>query len=157
MERKHWRHSSNSSGPMATSQDGGETRPAALRQWQSARETDSTACANASEATSKRVAACCCGVPEGNTAPAFRNTPGEAANQPATSNVGDIPIAPDKSVRLCVGRIPYTPQNEAGTRHEPPVSLPNARSQAPAATAAAEPLEEPPGKRPLARGLTGVP
>jgi hypothetical protein len=37
------------------------------------------------------------------------------------------------------------------------VSLPSAKSQAPDATAEAEPLEEPPGTRPRARGLTGMP
>ena len=45
----------------------------------------------------------------------------------------------------------------AGTRTEPPVSLPSAKSHALAAAAAAEPLEEPPGSRPGARGLIGVP
>jgi hypothetical protein len=49
------------------------------------------------------------------------------------------------------------PQNEAGTRIEPPVSLPRAKSQFPDAVAEAEPLDEPPGIRPGARGLTGVP
>ena len=38
-------------------------------------------------------------------------------------------------------------------RTEPPVSLPSAKSQAPAATAAAEPLDEPPGMRPGARDV----
>ena len=49
------------------------------------------------------------------------------------------------------------PQNDAGMRTEPPVSLPSAKSQASAASAAAEPLDEPPGMRPGARRLTGVP
>lgn len=49
------------------------------------------------------------------------------------------------------------PQNEAGTRIEPPVSLPSAKSQTPAAVAAAEPADDPPGTRPGARMLTGVP
>ena len=38
-------------------------------------------------------------------------------------------------------------------RTEPPVSLPSAKSQTPAATAAAEPLDEPPGRRPGARDV----
>src|SRR5947199_253870 len=42
-------------------------------------------------------------------------------------------------------------------RTEPPVSLPSAKSQAPAAVAAAEPLDDPPGIRPGARTLAGVP
>src|SRR5216684_6261624 len=49
------------------------------------------------------------------------------------------------------------PQKLAGTRTEPPVSVPSAVSQIPAATAAAEPADEPPGTWPGARGLTGVP
>ena len=42
-------------------------------------------------------------------------------------------------------------------RTDPPVSLPSAKSQAPAAVADADPLDDPPGIRPGARGLTGVP
>ena len=41
-------------------------------------------------------------------------------------------------------RNPKTPQNAAGTRTDPPVSLPSARGATPAATTAAEPLLEPP-------------
>src|ERR1700741_1940283 len=52
---------------------------------------------------------------------------------------------------------PATPQHAAGRRIEPPVSLPSAKSTSPAATATADPLEDPPGTRPGARGLTGVP
>ena len=49
------------------------------------------------------------------------------------------------------------PQQAAGIRTEPPVSLPNATSASPIATATAEPLDDPPGTRPGSRGLTGVP
>jgi hypothetical protein len=49
------------------------------------------------------------------------------------------------------------PQNDAGIRIEPPVSLPSAKSQALAAVAAAEPDDEPPGIRPGARKFVGVP
>ena len=42
-------------------------------------------------------------------------------------------------------------------RTEPPVSEPSAKSQAPAAVAAADPLDEPPGMRPGARRFAGVP
>ena len=41
--------------------------------------------------------------------------------------------------------MPTTPQNAAGWRIEPPVSVPTAPPQSLAATAAAEPPEEPPG------------
>jgi hypothetical protein len=40
---------------------------------------------------------------------------------------------------------------------EPPVSVPRPMSQAPPAVAAADPHDEPPGMRPGARTLTGVP
>ncbi len=42
-------------------------------------------------------------------------------------------------------------------RTEPPVSVPSARSASPRATTTADPLEEPPGTRAGASGLTGVP
>jgi hypothetical protein len=49
------------------------------------------------------------------------------------------------------------PQNAAGTRVEPPVSLPMAISHIPSATATAAPEEEPPGTRVRSAGLPGVP
>ncbi len=49
------------------------------------------------------------------------------------------------------------PLNEAGMRTEPPVSLPSAKSHRPAPQAAADPADEPPGRRPGARKFTGVP
>src|SRR6476469_3210656 len=52
---------------------------------------------------------------------------------------------------------PTRPQKAAGTRTEPEVSVPTARSTIPAATATAEPEEEPPGIRSGASGLTGLP
>jgi hypothetical protein len=42
-------------------------------------------------------------------------------------------------------------------RTDPPVSLPRAKSQALAAQAAADPLDDPPGIRPDARKFVGVP
>jgi hypothetical protein len=47
---------------------------------------------------------------------------------------------------------PNAPQNEAGRRVEPWVCVPSAAGTMPAPTAAAEPLEEPPGVR---RGSSG--
>ena len=49
------------------------------------------------------------------------------------------------------------PQQAAGMRTEPPVSVPRATSASPSATTTAEPLEEPPGTRAGSSGLTGVP
>src|SRR5271166_6917000 len=53
--------------------------------------------------------------------------------------------------------MPTTPQSAAGWRIEPPVSEPRARGTNPAATAAAEPPEEPPGTRLGSRGLRVAP
>ena len=44
-----------------------------------------------------------------------------------------------------------------GTRIDPLVSVPMAKSTSPAATAETDPLDEPPGRRSGKRGLTGVP
>ena len=48
---------------------------------------------------------------------------------------------------------PTIPQSDAGMRTEPPVSLPRAAKQSPAATAAPEPLLEPPVMRSGSQGL----
>ena len=45
------------------------------------------------------------------------------------------------------------PHNEAGWRIEPPVSVPMAQGARPAATAAAEPPDEPPGTRSVSQGF----
>ena len=57
----------------------------------------------------------------------------------------------------CDGRKPQIPQLLAGTRVEPPVSVPNAKSTRPHATAEADPLDDPPGTRSGACALRGVP
>ena len=51
---------------------------------------------------------------------------------------------PSRVRRPKVGFSPQMPQNEAGTRIEPLVSEPSVSGTMPAATAAAEPPEEPP-------------
>src|SRR5919198_590826 len=56
-------------------------------------------------------------------------------------------------MRPCVGLKPYTPQKDAGWMTEPAVWLPSASGTMCAATAAAEPLEEPPG---VCSGLCGL-
>ena len=50
--------------------------------------------------------------------------------------------------------MPTTPQNDAGCRTDPPVSEPSAIGEYPAATAAAEPPELPPGTRARSSGLS---
>ena len=59
----------------------------------------------------------------------------------------------------CVGRKPKTPQCAAGTRTLPPESVPSAKATSfkEAATATAEPLDDPPGIWPGAAGFRGVP
>src|SRR5580692_805037 len=48
---------------------------------------------------------------------------------------------------VLLGLCPATPQNDAGRVIEPPVCVPIAPKHMPQATAAAEPLDEPPGVR----------
>src|SRR5713101_2460276 len=50
-------------------------------------------------------------------------------------------------MRPYVGFNPITPHSEAGWRTDPPVSEPSATGTIPAATAAADPPDEPPGTR----------
>jgi hypothetical protein len=52
---------------------------------------------------------------------------------------------------------PTTPQNAAGRTMEPLVWVPRATGTIPAATAAAEPIEEPPGVCPRFQGLVVLP
>jgi len=58
-----------------------------------------------------------------------------------------------RGTRPCVGLKPQTPQKDAGRIVEPAVWLPSASGTIAAATAAAEPLEEPPG---VCSGLCGL-
>src|SRR3989338_6220836 len=62
-------------------------------------------------------------------------------------------IKPDRDTRPYVGFKPTTPQNAAGCLIEPPVSEPNAAVQKCAATAAAEPPDDPPGTRSVSTGF----
>ena len=63
-------------------------------------------------------------------------------------------LIPSVERHPCAGLKPAMPQNEAGRMTEPAVWVPNASGTIPAATAAAEPLEEPPGVRAGSCGLT---
>jgi len=53
-------------------------------------------------------------------------------------------MAPYRLTNPYVGRNPVTPQNAAGVKIDPLVSEPNANGTNPAATAAADPDDEPP-------------
>src|ERR1700733_4150302 len=69
------------------------------------------------------------------------------ANGPILSSDEAKATSPYRETRPQVGISPGTPQNDAGWRIEPPVSVPSAATASPAATAAAEPPLEPPGTR----------
>src|SRR5215472_16070723 len=62
-------------------------------------------------------------------------------------------MTPWALTRPNVGLQPATPQNDAGRVIEPPVCEPSAPRHMPQATAAAEPLLEPPGVRSASQGL----
>src|SRR5262245_50885088 len=64
---------------------------------------------------------------------------------------------PQRETRPYVGFTPTTPQSAAGCRTEPPVSDPRAAGTMRAATAAAEPPDEPPGTRVRSHGFFAAP
>src|SRR5699024_9874982 len=61
--------------------------------------------------------------------------------------------SPNRDTRPYVGFIPTTPQNEDGCLTDPPVSEPSEYGTRPAATAAAEPPDEPPGTAFVSHGF----
>src|SRR6516225_2091977 len=82
------------------------------------------------------------------------------ANGPTVSRYfGSIGSTPWSGTSPNVVFSPTTPQQAAGTRIEPAVSVPKATSANPLCTATAEPLDEPPGINFLflLKGLLGVP
>ena len=79
-----------------------------------------------------------------------------ATSQPSTptwSRVGESGCTPSTGTRPWLGFRPTTPQYAAGRRIEPPVSVPRAAGQTPAATSAAEPPLEPLAVRVGSTGL----
>ncbi len=83
----------------------------------------------------------------------------DLASVPTVSREGARGCTPASGTSPMPGFSPTTPQAEAGIRTDPPVSVPSARSQRPAATATAEPEEDPPGQRctALSHGFQGAP
>ena len=79
------------------------------------------------------------------------------ASGPTLSIEGASATTPPRSTRASDGLKPAIPQNAAGTRIEPDVSVPIAQGTTPAATATAEPEDEPPGARAGSSGFGGVP
>src|SRR5262245_43786202 len=97
------------------------------------------------------------GAPASKTSPTFANISALRARTPTVSNDGASGFTPATDIKSCDGRKPQIPQLLAGTRVEPPVSVPNAKSTKPHATAEADPLDDPPGTRSDACALRGVP
>src|ERR1700761_4187118 len=95
--------------------------------------------------------------------------PGSISRMPSSTAATSAPSGPTVSMEDASGYTPSSgtrpqvvfrpaiPQQAAGIRTEPPVSVPRATSASPAATATAEPLDDPPGSRPGSSGFTGVP
>ena len=77
----------------------------------------------------------------------------DRASGPTRSRPGAKGITPSRETSPSEGAIPTTPHCEAGSRIDPPVSVPTARGTNPAATAAALPPELPPGLRRRSTGL----
>jgi hypothetical protein len=79
------------------------------------------------------------------------------ANGPIWSRLDDNAINPWRETRPYVGFNPTIPHSAAGWRIEPPVSDPRAIGANPAATATAEPPDEPPGTRETSHGFRDGP
>ena len=75
--------------------------------------------------------------------------------------IGFVAMSTPRSVRATLDRVPYIApagaQNAAGVTIDPDVSLPMANGARPAATAAAEPLEDPPDQRERSHGFSPGP
>src|SRR6476660_7177645 len=94
------------------------------------------------------------GINDGLTTSAANKTPATCSSNaallvktPTVSSVGANGITPATESSPCDGRHPQIPQLLAGTRTEPPVSVPIAKSTHPQATADADPRDDPPGTR----------
>jgi hypothetical protein len=81
--------------------------------------------------------------PEKASAIAIRSA-APRARKPIVSSDGASAMAPPSGTRSRVGFQAVTPQHCAGIRSEPPVSEPSATGTMPAATATAEPDDDPP-------------
>src|SRR5580693_6866205 len=105
----------------------------------------------------------------GEPAPAATVNPGSSSCMPRISPATSAAIGPTVSMLGVSGRTPSSgmrpqvvfspqiPQQAAGMRIDPPVSVPYATSASPVATATADPLEDPPGASEASSGFTGVP
>jgi hypothetical protein len=74
-------------------------------------------------------------------------------NVPTVSSDEAKAMRPYREISPYVGFSPTTPHSDAGWRTEPPVSVPRAHTASPAATAAADPPDDPPGTVSRSHGL----
>ena len=79
------------------------------------------------------------------------------ARPPSTASPSQPWVLGSRDTRPRVGFIPTSPQLAAGMRIEPPPSEPVAAGTRPAATAAPDPPDEPPGVRVGSQGLRVMP
>ncbi len=79
------------------------------------------------------------------------------AKVPSVSREGEKGLTPAMSMAPWLGLKPTTPQKDAGRSTEPAVWLPSAAGTMKSPTAAAEPLEEPPGVWAALCGLRVLP
>src|SRR5262245_2897431 len=89
-------------------------------------------------------------ISENSTRPVIAHSPRAtsstpAPNSPTVSSAHEKHFTPTVGSKRNDGLIAATPQKAAGRITEPPVWVPSANGIMPAATAAAEPAEEPPG------------
>jgi len=91
------------------------------------------------------------------TLPTVASSSASRENQPTVSKHRANGMIPSVLTAPGEVRMPYTPQSLAGTRTDPAVSVPSAKSTTPAATAAADPDDDPPGTRLGASVFRGVP
>ncbi len=129
--------------------------PAARRAWSSASSISASA---GSRTRPTRRAGSVAGAKPGSRSAIPSMTPAtSAAMGPMVSSVGASGKTPSSGTRPRVVFRPTTPQQAAGMRMDPPVSLPKATSDSPVPTATAEPLEDPPGTQRGSSGFVGVP
>ena len=76
---------------------------------------------------------------------------------PIVSRLSASGFTPARGITPKLGLKPTTPQNEAGRITDPAVCVPRASGTMPSATAAAEPLDDPPGVCAGLRGLAVLP
>ena len=106
MVRNASRHASKPCGAIFVCFAFGRSSAITSSAARSSAATSGSACAKASSSTTSRSIFAGARRPSSSTAPTLRNTPGPLANQPGTSKEEAIAIAPERSTRPWVGRMP---------------------------------------------------